>query len=186
MTSFIQLDTNLVRAASSLTERSHVVAFFTYIAAEVLILVFPVALLALWYQPELTSHKHAARKAVILALMGVVGVLAIKGVASLLWVRERPFVADPTIFHLALNLDQPSFPSGHTMVAVVIAASLLWSGFKKWGIPLSILAVLVALGRVFAGVHYPSDVVGGALIAIFVAWFLHREAGTLKRYLPDD
>ena len=41
---------------------------------------------------------------------------------------------------------------------------------RKWGIPLVILAVLISLSRLYVGVHYPTDVLGGAVVGAFAAW----------------
>ena len=41
---------------------------------------------------------------------------------------------------------------------------------RKWGIPLVILAVLISLSRLYVGVHYPTDVLGGAVVGVLAAW----------------
>ena len=41
---------------------------------------------------------------------------------------------------------------------------------KKWGVLLLALAVLISLSRLYVGVHYPIDVIGGAIAGIFAAW----------------
>jgi undecaprenyl-diphosphatase len=157
----------------------------TYLAAQILILVYPLVLYILWRQPEVKGEKHTARKAVVMAVIGVVIAFAIKGGISLFFLRDRPFIAHPDIMFMAFNLDQPSFPSGHTLVATVIATSLLWSGYYRLGGWLAVGAVVVGLGRIAAGVHYPTDVLGAMLIGVGIAWYLHREASTLRKYLPN-
>ena len=71
------------------------------------------------------------------------------------------------------------------MFSFVIATSLYLSGYYKLGRFLLIVALLISLGRIFSGVHYPSDVLAGALVGIGAAWYLHREASSLKLYLPN-
>jgi undecaprenyl-diphosphatase len=84
--------------------------------------------------------------------------------------RPRPYVNCPDIKACARSLDEFSFPSGHTMHAV--AFSMLLSHFYPAFSPeLWTFTVLVALSRVVLGLHYPSDVVVGAGIALVTATF---------------
>lgn len=62
-----------------------------------------------------------------------------------------------------------SFPSRHVFSAFMIAATL--SFVYSWGWILFIPAGLMAILRVLLGVHYPSDVVAGALFALISSWF---------------
>jgi membrane-associated phospholipid phosphatase len=61
-----------------------------------------------------------------------------------------------------------SFPSGHTAAAVAFA-SAAGRIVPAAGVPLHCLAALVGYSRIHTGVHYPSDVIGGALIGSVVA-----------------
>jgi len=179
------LDWHLVERAVAFSNRSPVHTLVVYYAAEVLIFFFGVALYALWVHPQPASEKHGNKKAVIMAVMTVTVALAAKTLISFVVDRHRPFVAHPELLSLPLRVDTVSFPSGHALLAFAIATSLILSGVKKLGWTLAVLAVIVALGRVFAGVHYPTDVIGGALIGIASAFVMHREASSLKQYLPN-
>jgi undecaprenyl-diphosphatase len=86
---------------------------------------------------------------------------------STLWKRPGPFVSHASVINIHLqnlNLNNSSFPSSHTYIAFGIAMSVFLYGHKKLGSLLFLLAVLVAVGRVGTGLHYPSDVIGGAMI----------------------
>ena len=63
-----------------------------------------------------------------------------------------------------------SFPSGHTCASIGAALAMYPFLERKWGIPLVILAVLISLSRLYVGVHYPTDVLGGAVVGAFAAW----------------
>ena len=85
----------------------------------------------------------------------------------------RPFVvngADP------LTLTVPNgyaFPSAHTAIAFAIAITI-WLHDRTVGYVFLALAVLVGVGRIIANVHYPVDVIGGAVIGIIVALLIEN------------
>lgn len=87
--------------------------------------------------------------------------------------RSRPFVTYPDIAKKSAA-GSPSFPSGHTSGAFVLATSLTLS-CPKWYIivPAYSWACIVAYSRMDLGVHYPSDVLAGALIGTGSAWLTH-------------
>ena len=180
-----KIDLQLLISANHLTMSSASTRVVVYGVAELLIFLFPLILYLLWRMPEARGRHHAARKAVILALMSTTVTIAIKTAVSVVYLRPRPFVSHPDIAYFHMGIDPQSFPSGHTMVAFAIASSLYLSGFHKLGAWLLILASAIAAGRVLAGVHYPTDVAVGAIIGIGVALYLHREASTLRKYLPN-
>ena len=83
-------------------------------------------------------------------------------------VRERPCISYPDITAFTAPLDRYSFPSGHTMNAVGFAVMfsaavpvLMWIVWP--------FTLLVAASRVILGMHYPSDVIMGAILGALVA-----------------
>jgi membrane-associated phospholipid phosphatase len=75
----------------------------------------------------------------------------------------------------ALYLNNPGFPSDHTlMVAVLTLAVWFETRMKKVAALLAILTILICIGRVLALVHSPLDVIGGVVIALIGAlWYLN-------------
>lgn len=78
--------------------------------------------------------------------------------------RLRPKDALPNINTFNLNLDYYSFPSGHTTAAFSIAVTFILY-FPLLAVICVPLAVLVAVSRMYLGVHYPSDVLAGIALA---------------------
>ena len=79
--------------------------------------------------------------------------------------RQRPFEKYPDRIHPIEKEDSPSFPSGHTAAAFSLATCLSIT-YPKWYViaPSAVWACGVGLARINQGVHYPSDVLTGAVI----------------------
>ncbi|HWJ31491.1 MAG TPA: phosphatase PAP2 family protein [Gaiellaceae bacterium] len=110
-------------------------------------------------------------------------------VRVVLQVALAVMVAEATVFvfHAAIPRHRPfehqlgrhehghSFPSGHAMTAFA-GATMLAAYLPRRRVPLLVLACLIALSRLYNGVHYPTDVVAGAAIGVAIALLL-RAAG---------
>lgn len=88
--------------------------------------------------------------------------------------RQRPSEYDPTIIALT-STNNRSFPSGHTAAAFSTATSLVLISHKWYVvIPAYAWASLVGYSRLYLGVHYPSDILGGAILGSGSAWLSYK------------
>jgi undecaprenyl-diphosphatase len=121
-------------------------------------------LVAAWYLWNF-MHRRISR-ANIVALTGSLAVTT--GVYTLLKnliMRLRPFVA-LGIPHL-VNDTSYAFPSGHTATIFALATAV-WFRNRSLGIAIGICGFLVGVARIAGGVHWPSDILGGAILGILV------------------
>jgi undecaprenyl-diphosphatase len=138
------------------------------------------ALWWLWFRKS--GDQKNDRSVVVAAMAGAIFAVGLgRLLASALPMRIRP-ILDPAL-HLQLPYGPPvdalrfwnSFPSDHAMAFFCLTASL-WFVSRRLSLALSLYVLaFVALPRLYVGLHYPTDLIGGALIGILVAWIANRE-----------
>jgi len=97
--------------------------------------------------------------------------------------RDRPPLSNPEPDPL---VDLPatfSFPSGHATVSFA-CATVLALAVPRLRVPLFALATLISFSRVYVGVHYPFDVLAGAVLGVGIAIALRRLGAALRRSAP--
>lgn len=119
-----------------------------------------------WFFPKAHNRKMVAE-----AIVAACAALFINVVIGHFFYRDRPFVSHHVNW-LIPHAKNASFPSDHATAAFVIAAAI-WNWRKRDGWLWLILAAGIALSRVWTGVHYPLDVVGGMVIGAGTAFFIH-------------
>jgi len=89
--------------------------------------------------------------------------------------RPRPFVELDILPLIEKDIGEffNSFPSGHAVFYFALAASL-YKHNRAWGIGLFVAATLMGIGRMYVGVHWFSDIIGGAVIGIATVWVFDK------------
>lgn len=98
----------------------------------------------------------------------VMGLLVGNVVLKNLIARERPCWINEAVQLLIENPHDYSFPSGHTLSGFVVAI-VIFRHDKRLGIPALVLASLIAFSRLYLYVHFPTDILGGILLALLLA-----------------
>ncbi|MBK5565431.1 MAG: phosphatase PAP2 family protein [Ensifer sp. SSB1] len=132
-----------------------------------------------WYGSTRTHNRHVA--AGFSFLLG----LAINQIILLFVHRIRPY--DAGITHLLIERSaDPSFPSDHTTAVFAIAATFLLYGMRTRGQWFLAAALLVAFSRVYLGIHYVGDILGGVLTGVLAAVLVrafYREGTRVDRII---
>lgn len=87
--------------------------------------------------------------------------------AEALVARTRPY--DLLGYEILVRrLGDYSFPSGHTSASFA-AATAIYAIDRRWGAAAYVLAALIGFSRLYLGVHFPTDVLAGAVVGILAA-----------------
>lgn len=128
------------------------------------------------------------RAAIGMVIMGIVNNVFIKILVD----RTRPYEVISGLDILIKKPVDASFPSGHTALAFTFTTVLLLSLplimekkiARRISIAFIILSVLIAMSRLYVGVHYPSDVLGGLLLGIGYGFLGNLLGGLLIKRFP--
>lgn len=141
--------------------------------------IWAVIFLLMWFWPPMRQNR--ARRAVVYAVVAGVLALVINVILGhVLPYRPRPFVYEPHLIHQLLpHKIDTSFPSDHAAGSFGFAVGLLFAGVSD-GILALVLAAAVAVARVFVGLHWPTDVIAGAVVGIFSGLVVLAARGGLE------
>ena len=124
-----------------------------------------IALAVILLIPKKTRRAGIAAL-IALALGALVTNVAVKNIVE----RIRPYETVPGLIRLIGEQRDFSFPSGHTCASFAAASAFYRTLPRRWGIVVIVLAALIALSRLYVGVHYPTDVLGGLVIGLIAGW----------------
>ena len=105
------------------------------------------------------------RNGILVSILCILGYVAVDNSVALLkslFARPRPYDELQNVRLLVACTGSFSFPSGHAAASFAVA-SIIGHYSGRTAIPAFVIACLVAFSRIYVGVHYPSDVLGGAV-----------------------
>lgn len=134
------------------------------------------AFLAVWL---ILRNRKQGRQVVLYAGTSLVLALAGKEILKHLILRPRPYDAFYDLIPI-VHAGGSSFPSGHTTAAFAVALMLCRFLPRRLGIPALGMAAMVSFSRLYLGVHYPSDVAAGILLASGAAILAEKVVPALR------
>ncbi len=112
-------------------------------------------------------------------LAGIVARFGFTELIRWLWPNPRPFV-DNNVNLLLSHTDSASLPSGHAAFFFGLS-TVVYLYNKKAGLLFFAASFLISISRVFGGIHWPLDVLVGAVVGIFSGWLVIKICQHLRR-----
>ena len=167
------MDAAVVLQLHQLATSQSLLATLVAFAANYAIWVLPLALVIVWFRSDMPGDRR--REAILVGFIAAGLAFGLGLGLERTLARPRPFVElgfQPLFPHAA----DSSFPSDHTLVGVALVGPLLGAA-RRLGSVLILIALAIGFTRVAAGVHYPSDILGSAVLGLVVdllVWLITR------------
>jgi undecaprenyl-diphosphatase len=168
-------DLNLVwfHAINEMAGKNFVLDNIMIFAAKYIVYILSFYLVYLWFVR--INYRQEVLFAGYAALLG----LGINSIIGLFYFHPRPFMI-PTGTLLIPYASETSFPSDHATIMFSISLMLLsFKDFRRSGAILFIISLISGLARIYVGLHFPMDIAGSLLVALFSVCILL----VLKNYL---
>ena len=104
------------------------------------------------------------------------------GLLKNLIARTRPYDVNPAVRLLIEKPGEFSFPSGHAAASFTVVGAMFFSRSRLW-IPSAVLAAVIGFSRLYLYVHYPTDVIGGAVFGILFGFIGVILTGKMLRFV---
>jgi undecaprenyl-diphosphatase len=141
------------------------------------VVLFAGLLLASWLLTRRTGDLRRTAAA-LWAPLGVLVAIGVNQVLVAAVAEPRPYTALPHALVLVSHSSDYGFPSDHAVMAGAVAVGVLLAD-RRLGLVAAVLAVLMALTRVYVGAHFPLDVAAGLAVGATVALASYRAARPL-------
>lgn len=133
--------------------------------------------------------KKTRKTGVAMGVAMLLGLIIGNGIIKNLVMRPRPFNTIGTAVSPRNLLIEPptdwSFPSGHTLSSFA-AATAIYKDHTVWGFAAFVMAILIAFSRLYLQVHYPSDVLAGALLGFLLGLLGCTIVKSISDKLPSN
>lgn len=176
----MSIDSSLVRSLNSWGEHHR---SLVRICSNDLVYIV-ILLAALWFVIEILKlHPikigsrdfgiNLVKKGVVVLAIPLGIAIVVSETISAIYVRQRPFVADSRVHLLVPHGADGGMPSHHIVFMVALVASIYYYD-RRAAAFFALLTLITGVARVVAGIHYPSDILVGALIGAGIVFIYHR------------
>ncbi|RUM57972.1 MAG: undecaprenyl-diphosphatase [Nautilia sp.] len=172
----MELNKNWFLEINSLAGHNHILDKIMIFSAKGIPFIFALMLIYLWF----SNRKNESLFVVHSVIIGLI----ISTILHIIYFHPRPFMEHLGTLLIHHKADT-SFPSDHTTLSFSVAFMLLmFQSTRKFGIVAIILAILCGIGRIYTGVHWPFDVIGGIVVG-FIASSLVLFLKSRLQYFND-
>lgn len=165
--SFSELNIDAFRMINNLGKDYSFLNPVVVFIAEYLLYFLFLAMILHWFTRNKKNRMMVIQSVVTVILAEIIG-----KIAGQFYSHHQPFAVLPNVSQLIEHGIDNSFPSDHSIIFFSICFSFWLVRKKEWWLWIT-LAILVAISRVWVGVHYPVDVMTGAIIGIISALFAY-------------
>jgi undecaprenyl-diphosphatase len=162
----IIMDVKVFRAINQMTGRSTLVDQFMILISNKIRYVYFFILIVMWFKKH--PYRQMTNNAIISAFITLIMNLFLKLFIS----KPRPFMKSRVGILIPSKMDS-SFPSKHTLLVFAVSTSILLYN-RVLGTIMCGLAALTGISRIWVGHHYPSDIIGSALLGSVTSMFVHK------------
>ena len=181
-------DVKIFEAINGLANQSKVADLLGIFLAEYLPYLLGIFLLCFLFWPKKDRIKNRVMVLVSIAA-AIIARFVVKGIILLFYNRPRPYVNLSSVHKLismSASDNFQSFPSGHAIFFFALSAAI-YSFNKKLGIFFLVCSTIMAIARIYVGVHWPSDILAGAILGIIVGaitkWLYTNNKNFIDNYL---
>jgi len=162
------MDVKIFRAINQLTGRSSLIDHFMILVSNKVRYVYFLFLIVMWFKKH--PYRQMTNNAVISAFITLILNIFLKLFIS----KPRPFMKSRVGILIPSKMDS-SFPSKHTLLVFAVSTSILLYN-RVLGSIMCGLAALTGISRIWLGHHYPSDIIGSALLGSLTSMFIHKNS----------
>jgi undecaprenyl-diphosphatase len=163
----ILMDVKIFRAINQMTGRSSLIDHFMILVSNKVRYVYFLILILMWFKKP---YRQITNNAVISAFITLILNIFLKLCIS----KPRPFLKSRVGILIPSKMDS-SFPSKHTLLVFAVSTSILLYN-RVLGSIMCGLAVMTGISRIWVGHHYPSDIIGSALLGSITSIFVHKNS----------
>lgn len=121
----------------------------------------------------LLIRKKTRKIGITFVISLIIGFIIVNIILKPMVARIRPYEINQSVILLSGKMNDYSFPSGHTLAGFEFATSIFLYN-KKWGYIAYVFAILMGFSRLYLYVHFPTDVICGAILGILFSIISYR------------
>ncbi|NOY75391.1 MAG: phosphatase PAP2 family protein [Kiritimatiellaeota bacterium] len=173
-----KLNIDAFEIVNSMTMRNVMLDAVNIVSAECMPYLFICLLLYLWFSERIRD----ARRAVLLVLETLALGMSINFIITILYFHPRPFMMGLGV-QLISHATETSFPSDHATFMLAVACMLLaLRNTRKVGVIALATGLIGGFSRVYCGIHFPLDIVGSFVVAVFAATIIYASKSKLRPF----